>query len=899
MENNLNNTTAPAGKPAKPLQRLLRYWPDALAIVFFLLISFFYFQTPITGDMVLGGHDNDASVGLGYDQMNHREQTGEWGRWTNSVFSGMPTYQISPSYPSSQLLGSLSSLYALGTSGAFCYVFLYLLGFYILMRAFGFRSWLSALGAVVWAFSSYFFIIIAAGHIWKVMTLAFVPPTIAGMVLCYRGRYLWGGAVTALFTAFQIQSNHVQMTYYFLFVMLCLAAAYGIAALRRKPVPATGTDEAWGAVSPSRWLKATGVLVVAGLLGVMANLPNLYHTYEYSKESMRGKAELTPLPSPDGKAVKASPKDGLDYEYITHWSYGIDETLTLMIADFKGGGSGESLLETSAAEDNSAYLGMVQGLAMQLGGSVPGISCYWGEQPGTVGPVYVGAIVCFFFVLGLFLVRGPVKWGLLAATLISFLFAWGSNIPAVTHFLIDHLPMYNKFRTVSSALVMAEFTIPLLAMLALAQIVRHPQQLTEKRNTWAFYASFLLTAGVCFLFMVAPGAAGNCINGNEREFFNYLANFQSQLSVNLAEYQHTLTAVRHDILAASATRSFFLILLAAALVVLYVRRPFKGWILCGVLGVVCLADMWSENKRYLNDDSFRDRIYKQQLVEKTPADEYILADNDPDFRVYDMDGFSTNRTSYYHKAIGGYHAAKLRRYQDLIERHLTAEGDRFEQAAKEQAQLLQKATAEPASAPALAGQQLMDSVAVRLAADSLLQTPVVNMLNGKYFILNNGTVAVRNYAANGNAWFVRSLDFVQGADAEMAALGRLDTKTEAVADETFRAQLDGSPLGEGTARLTHFTPNELDFDVQTDKGGVLVFSEIYYPGWTATIDGQPAELGRANYVLRALKVPAGSHKVHLEFRPVSVTTTDTMAYIAIGLVLLAFLAAIVLGWRRK
>ena len=897
MENNTQTSSPLADQTAGGWRRLKMLWPDVLAVVAFLLISFFYFQTPVTEGLILGGHDSDAGVGLAQDVVEIYETTGEKGRWTNSQFSGMPTYQISPTYSSSEVLDGLKDVYGLGTSGVIGYVFLYLLGFYILMRAFNFKVWLAALGAVVWAFSSYFFIIIAAGHIWKVMTLAFIPPTIGGLVLCYRRKYLLGGVVTALFTAFQVLSNHMQMTYYFLFVMACIVLAYGIAALLKK-----GSDEVVGSYFDTKtWLKATGVIVVAGLLGVAANLPNFYHTYEYSKESMRGKSELAPLPAQgQQEEAKAAPSNGLSYDYITAWSYGVGETLTLMIPDFKGGGSGESVLETAPAQDHDSFMYQIRGLAQQLGSNVPGLSCYWGDQPGTVGPVYVGAIVCFLFVLGLFMVRGPMKWALLISTLISFTFAWGSNIPAVTHFLIDYLPMYNKFRTVSSALVIAEFTMPLLAMMCLAQIIRRPQALANKSNTLAFYIAFGLTGGVCLLFWIAPSLAGSCISSADANYFAYLAQYQDQLGVSISDYQHSLTEIHQGILSASAGRSFLLILLTFGLIIAYARfESFKGWMLCAVLLIASLADMWNENKRYLNDECFQEPTYRQQLVQKTPADAYILQDKDPDYRVYDVNGFTTNRTSYYHKAIGGYHAAKLRRYQDLIERHISQEAQVFVKAVGEAQNALVNDSLRLMATGATTPQELADYVTKQVTGDSVLATPVLNMLNTKYFIFGRGDVAVRNYGANGNAWFVQSLDFVKGADAEISALHGLDTKTAAVADETFRSQLEGTALGEGTATLTSYKPDHLEFDVHTDKGGVMVVSEIYYPSWTATIDGEEVELGRVNYVLRALKVPAGDHKVVLTFHPTSVTVTDTIAYISIALILIAFLAAIVMTLRKK
>ncbi len=833
--------------------------PDVCAVVFFLVVSFAYFMTPISQGLVLGGQDSEASIGLGQEQKTYVEQTGEVSRWTNSVFSGMPTYQISPSYEPMQLLGKVSGIYGLGTSGVLSYVFLYLLGFYILMRALRFKPLLSALGAVVWAFSSYFFIIIAAGHIWKVLTLAFIPPTIAGLVLCYRGKLLWGGALTALFTAFQVQSNHLQMTYYFLFVMGFIVVAYAIDAVVRKKLP--------------QFFKATGVALIAGLLGVCVNLPNLYHTYEYSKESMRGKGELTPTAG----AAAQQTDGGLDRDYITNWSYGIGETMTLMIPNFKGGGSG-SIMNLPGIEEKEAFGAFYQSavqtqqIAAEQGRQVspPGLNQYWGDQPFTVGPVYVGAFVCFLFIFGLFCVKGPLKWGLLAATILSLLFAWGRNWMPVTDFFIDYLPMYNKFRTVSSALVMAEFTIPFLAMLCLAEIVRRPEVLGEKRI--GLGVSMGLTLGVCLVLAAFPGVAGNCLSDEEARAMQQLATVCPPDII--AAYTDSIAALRHGILAADAWRSFFIILVGVALLWCYGRGYIKSWVLCGALLIVCLGDMWMVNKRYLNDGTFTDPVHRLEGMVKTPADEQILQDNDPHYRVLNLgtNTFNENNTSYHHKSIGGYHPAKLHRYQDLIERHISPQSMRMAQA--------------------LAAAQ-GDMAAVN--GDSIM--PVLNMLNMKYAIFGAGSQAQAflNPHANGNGWFVSELQFVKNADEEIAALSTLNTKQTAVADERFKAQLDGTPLDSGTVRLTHYAPNELHYDISSAEGGLVVFSEVYYPGWTATIDGQPVELGRTNYVLRALRVPAGSHKVVMTFRPSTVSVTNAIAYGALGFVLLLFLFAL---WRE-
>lgn len=862
-------------------QILKKAGPDALIVLLFLLVSIIYFHTPLSQGLVLGGHDSVAAVGLSREQTDFRQShDGEVSRWSNALFSGMPTYQTAPSYGATDVVSDLSHIYALGTTGwfpAIGYVFLYLLGFYILLRAFRMKPYVSALGAVLWAFSSYFLIIIAAGHLWKVMALGFIPPTIAGLVLCYRGRLLWGGAVTALFTAFQVMANHMQMTYYFLFVMALLVVAYLVDAVRTKRLAA--------------WAKGTLTLVLAGLLGVATCLPNIYHTYAYAKESMRGKAELTPLPSAKGTAAT----DGLDRDYITAWSYGIDETLTLLIPDFKGGGSA-SIIDREGVESLPGYddfyecAGMTQQALAEKGmqQSLPGISQYWGDQPFTVGPVYVGALVCFLFVLGIFYVKGPVKWGLLAATLVSLLFAWGKNSPDLTNFFIDHLPLYSKFRTVSSALVIAEFTMPLLAILCLCSIMadRRLFDLTHwrgadvpRRKRIGLPVATALTLGLCLLLWLMPEVAGSCLSADDSRVFQLMS--QTGMPSEFTQrYMHAITAMHHAILSASALRSALFIVAGVLILTLYARQMLKGWMMCSLLSLLCLFDLWGIDKRYLNDESFSDPYVQQETFAKTPADEQILQDTTY-YRVVNVGAGNpfnetTNATGYYHHSIGGYHAAKLHRYQDLIDRMLLPELQR--------------------SVGAISDAQ--GDMAL-VAGDSIM--PALNMLNTKYFIFGQGAraQAIPNPYANGNAWFVQQLNFVENADAEMATLQKLDTKRAAVADARFKPVLQTAVLDSGTVRLTHYDTNLLRYVAESPKGGVVVFSEVYYPDWTVTIDGKPAELGRVNYLLRALRVPAGRHEIGMEFRPASVATTDRLGYAAIALTLLLFGAALVWPAVRK
>lgn len=847
---------------------------DVLAVVFFLIVGFAYFMTPISEGLVAGGHDAVASVGQGREGVAYKQRTGETSRWTNTLFCGMPTYQIAPSYKASGILAKIEGIYSLGTPQIMSYVFLFLLGFYILLRAFDFRPWLAVLGAVLWAFSSYFFIIVSAGHIWKVMTLAFIPPTIAGLVWAYRGKYLLGGVITALFTALQVYSNHVQMTYYFLFLMLFLVIAYAEESLRAHRFAHFG--------------KATLAVVLGGLLGVAANLPSLYHTYEYSKLSLRGAAELTP---PKAQAAQAT-GDGLDRDYITQWSYGIGETLTLLIPDFKGGGS-SSILDNETAQNSEAfptfyqYAGQAQQVLQQQGvqAAPPGVNLYWGDQPFTVGPVYVGALVCLLFMLGLFVVRGPVKWALVAGTILSFLFAWGHHSPTFTNWLIDYLPMYNKFRTPSSALVVAEFTMPLLAILALARLLREPQTVfATKTARIGLGVSLVCTLGIALLFALVPSVAGDTLSKADAESLQALLPVLSPQGVTA--YSDAISQMHHDILSASAWRTVGFLVISILTIGFYwftqrkAKAPSKAMAatVCVILTFSTLFDLWGINKRYLNDENFTDPMVLQN-PQPTSANKKVLEDKS-DYRVLNVAGGNpfnetSNITAYFHQSIGGYNAAKLHRYQDLIDHQLLKELPLLMQAVNE-----------------------VQGDMTRVNLDTV--APITNMLNTKYFIFGErAEQVVQNPYANGNAWFVSELAFVKNADEEMAALTGLDTKKKAVADVRFQKLLDGGTRGTGTAKLLSRDANKVSYEAETNAGGILVMSEVYYPGWDVTIDGKAAEVARVNYILRAIKVPAGKHRIDLVYEPASIATTETMAYIALAFI---FLGALVVGisqWKKK
>ena len=827
--------------------------PDLIAILAFVLLSFAYFFPADIENRILFQHDTAAGAGAGQEVKEYYEQTGERSRWTNSLFGGMPMYQIAPSYDSTKSLQWVQKAYQLFLPDYVCLTFMLMLGFYILLRVFGIPVWLAGLGGIMWAFSSYFFILISAGHIWKFITLAYVPPTIAGIVLAYRGKLLWGGILTALFVALQITSNHVQMSYYFFFVILFFVGAYFEKAWRTKTLP--------------QFFKASAVLIVAALVGIAANVSNLYHTYAYSKETMRGKSELVQT----GDAAKQT-SSGLDRDYITQWSYGIDETLTLLVPNFKGGASAAlSQSETAMSKANPMYSSLYGSLTQ-----------YFGTQPMTSGPVYVGAFVLFLFVLGCFIVKGPLKWALIGATFFSIVLSWGKNFMPLTDFFIDYVPMYNKFRAVSSILVIAEFTIPLLAIFALKRLLEEPEILKQEKKPLGI--SLLLTAGIALLLAVAPGSIGSgYVPAQEAQMLQNAVNQQMIPANELSGILANLGEMRAELVSSDALRSFIIIGIGCSLLWLYASGKLRSSLTIAGITILCLADMWGVNKRYLNDAQFVPHSIRTETFTKTNTDELILQDTSLDYRVLNFatSTFDDNNTSYWHKSVGGYHPAKLRRYQEMIEHHISPE--------------MQAAY----KAIATAGGE-MDSVDAN-------KFRILNMLNTKYFIFPAGqqrqTVPILNPHAYGNAWFVNKVQYVNNANEEIDALDSIIPTETAVVDARFKDVLKGATESYkdslSSICLTSYAPNRLTYETNNAQDGIAVFSEIYYPdGWHVTIDGQPAELARADYILRTMYVPAGQHTIEMRFDPTSLHVTEGIAYGALALLVIGIIVAVLIAKRK-
>ncbi len=823
-----------------------QFVPDLLVIAAFIVISFAYFMPAVLEGRILMQHDSMAAIGQGQEQRQHMKQyNGDRTRWINSMFSGMPTYQMTPSYSSTDVLDTVKKTYSLFLPNYVFLLFIMLTGFYILMRAFSAPPLVSALGAVLWTLSSYFIILIGAGHIWKFITLAYIPPTLAGMILAYRKKYLAGGLLVMIFVAFQISSNHFQMSYYFLFLMFFIATALFVEAIREKRV--------------SDFLKSSTVILIAALIGVAANASNLYHTYDYSKETMRGKSEL----SHHGAENKTD--NGLERDYITAWSYGVDETWTLLVPNAKGGAS-VPLSENETAMKKA--LPQYRQLYQQIGQ-------YWGEQPGTSGPVYVGAFVLTLFILGLFIVKGPIKWALLAGTLFSILLSWGKNFMPLTDFFIDYVPMYNKFRTVSSILVVAEFCIPLLAALTVKEIAQHPQKLKE--HPQYLYIGLALTGGIALLFAAAP-----------KIFFpDYISSAELQALQGFPPEQlqpllRNLTDMRMAMFTADAWRSVLVVAIGALLLWLLMNNKLKPhYAVAGILAL-CLIDLWTVDKRYLNDSDFIEKNSAAQTFVKSQTDEIILQDTTQHYRVLNMatSTFNDGVTPYWHKAIGGYHAAKLRRYQDLIDVYLSKE-----------MMAMQQAIFDTNGA--------LDSV----NADDF---KVLNMLNTKWVIMpaqGGATVPLPNPYNQGNVWFVDTILFANNADEEIDALGNIDLRRQAVADKKFEPYLQGmrvTPRDSASfIELALYDSDTFIYKVNAKKPELAVFSEIYYPkGWQVTIDEKPVHMFRVNYTLRALPIPAGEHTIVFDFYPQSIEVTDNIANTALLTMLIIALLVLYNAYRN-
>ena len=796
-----------------------------VAALLLAAVAFMFFFPDAMEGRVLQQHDIQQGLANGHEQQAFKAETGESTRWTNSLFGGMPTFQISPSYPANDLLSWMQSVYFLGLPSPANLLFGMMLGFFIMCLCLKMRWSVALFASLAWGFSSYFIIIIGAGHIWKFLTLCYIPPTIGGIILTYRGKWLAGGALTALFSAMQLMSNHPQMTYYFLIVMAAIALAWLWIAIKEKTV--------------GNWAIATCILAGCGLIGVAANSPSLYSSLEYSKETVRGRA--TDITDPNAPAVA-----GMDKAAITAWSYGIDETWSLLIPNVKGGATlkptaGQNRMLTVAETDLGAdrYLSPEE---MQFVGQFPQ---YFGDQPMTNGPVYVGAFVLLLAILGMFVVDGrwetPLKWALFASTVFTIMLSWGHNFNGLTDFMIDHFPGYNKFRTVSSILVVAEFCTPLLAALCVRQIIKTEGFFTK--NKWTVICVMGGGAAVCLLGWLSPSIFGDPWSASELGYLKEAGAFSNPAYANVMK---GIEAGRLGLVSTDSMRSLIFIILGCALLFLWEKEIIRNasvWACC--LAALVVIDLYSVDKRYVDSDNFLTAESDEAVFVPTEADLAILQDKS-NYRVMDIPGFASARSSYFHKTIGGYHAAKLTRYNDLIE-HQISKGNPF----------------------------------------------VLNMLNAKYFLTDGGYS--ENPDAFGNAWLVDTLTYVGSSKEEMEALSDMTNRNTAVADKKF-AEVIGTPLpiSEGdTIYETSYAPNKLTYKAHSAKGGVALFSEVYFPwGWKATVNGKETPIGQADYVLRALRLPAGDSEIVMTFDPEPVKKANAVSIAAVILIYLLALGAL-------
>lgn len=882
---------------------LRNYLPHAVAIVVFAIITLIYFKPQFSGKE-LRQDDISRHKGMSKEIADFRNINKQEPLWTNSMFGGMPAYQISTLYPGNWI-AKLDNAFKLFIPLPAGYLFLYCLGFFILLLCFEVNPWLALIGAVAYGLSSYFLIILEAGHNSKANALGYLPALIGGVVLLFRGRLWLGLAVTTLFTAMEMNCNHFQITYYGYILLAFIITGFFISAFKQKTLPL--------------FFKALAFFFLSTAIAALPNAGILMTTKEYTAYSTRGKSELnidynsiraarSNAVSMDGKpadpvanqslinaAVKehatSNKTSGLDKDYATNWSYGIGETFTILIPDFKGGATGaiQNADPDALKKVNPEYKQMVASS-----------NAYFGDQPFTSGPVYIGAIIVFLAVLGMFIIRNPIKWPIFFGTLLTIALAWGNNFMALTDFFMDYVPGYNKFRAVSMLMVIPELTLPLLAILAVNEIVKMKdwnelipiallkRSLTVKKLT---IVSAAIVGGFCLLSYLAPDMFNDFQAQDEEqrmisEYVQAGYGTEDQVRTEVAQIMPQIELARKAIFKADALRSLIFIALAFGALFLYYTNKLKRELFFAALGVFVLIDLWSVAQRYLNDKSFVTKEQNlQMLVNKTPADEEILRDPDPNYRVLNLttSTFNDAATSYYHKSIGGYHGAKLKKYAELIDFHIDEEIRFFYKN-------INKAAGN-------------DS----LLKELLKRLNVINMLNTKYFIIPAGgegrsAIPFRNPESNGNAWFVKSLKTVQNADSEIVGLYYIDTKVKAILNEKYKTELNlkNAYSGEGTIKLTSYKPNHLTYTSDTKDEQFAVFSEIYYPkGWNAYVDGELKPHANVNFVLRGLVVPAGKHTIEFKFEPKTYETATTIAVIGSILVLIAVGAGIYFHRKNK
>ncbi len=876
------------------------YLPHGVAIVIFAIITLIYFK-PLLSGKELKQDDIARHKGMSKEIVDYRKAHNEAEPlWTNSMFGGMPAYQISTKYPGNWI-GKLDNVFKLYIPLPAGYLFLYCLGFFILLLCLDVNPWLALIGGVAYGLSSYFLIILEAGHNSKANALGYLPALVGGVILLFKGKPWLGLVITALFTAMELNANHVQISYYGYILIGFIIAGYFFTHLKEKKLNA--------------FFKGFALFLVATLLGLLPNFASLSTTNEYGKYSTRGKSELTinakmveydktPISLDNGGTAKIAIKKsdesltkkheqntttGLDEDYATQWSYGIGETFTFLIPDFKGGVS-----SPIGNVDESALKKVNPELRQQVASSY----AYFGDQPFTSGPVYIGAIIVFLALLGMFVVKNAIKWPIFLATLLTVALGWGSNFMGLTDFFMHHVPGYNKFRAVSMIMVIAELTLPLLAILTISEIIKIKNwdekiKLRLIKKEVALKKLIIMCAvivgGFCLMCYLMPDALNTFHGAGEEEQMVQQAvrqgNPENQVRPYIAELMPQIELARKAIFTADAIRSLIFILLAFGTLFLYFTNKLKKELFFAAMGLFIAIDLWTVASRYLNSKSFVTKEQNMQsIVSKTAADEEILKDPALDYRVLNLtvSTFNDAATSYYHKSIGGYHGAKLKKYAELIEFHIDKELNIFYKEA---------------------GKALANDSTTKVLFSSL---NVINMLNTKYLILpggdGRGEIPLKNPEANGNAWFVKTIFTVPNADDEIVGLGKIDTKTQAITNTEFKKELSLKDTyeGEGSIKLIAYEPNELVYETDTKTEEFAVFSEIYYPkGWNAYIDGQLKPHAGVDYVLRGMPIPSGKHKIEFKFEPKTYTTGNTIAMVGSILLLITIGAGLYLHKKNN
>jgi hypothetical protein len=841
--------------------------PSIAAVLVFLLVTVIYFKPVVMDKKQIRQGDIINYKGASEEIKDYREESGKEALWTNSMFGGMPAYQISTQYPNNWLQ-TIDKLFMLGLPHPAGMVFLYFIGFYILLLCLKVDPWLAIVGALAYGFSSYFFIIIEAGHNSKAHAIGYMAPLLGSILITWRDKKILGAALTALFTGLELYSNHVQITYYLIMLVMIIAIFELYNAYKQKTTKA--------------FFISSALLIGAGTIGILPNTTNLWATYEYGKYSTRGKTELTI------KSDKQSNSDivtsGLDKEYATQWSYGVGETFTLLVPNFKGGAS------EPINKNNKDALKKVD---PSMRDNIGNFGSYYGEQPFTSGPVYVGAIMFALAVVGLFVIKGNLKWALFAGTLLSILLSWGKNFMGFSNLFFDYFPAYNKFRAVSMILVIAELTIPLLAILAIDSLIKNYKSEEDKLKFFGkefnlkktLMISFGIVAGFLVLCWLMPGSFTEFKPDSELQ---QILSGQKQSNPGVSE-QEILNSVmpfmdevqnaRKAIFKADVIRTLIFVILAAVVVLLFVQKKISITIMSILLGVFVLADMWPVAARYLNKENYVSKSENEVPYYASKADEFILSDKSLDYRVLKLGNpFNDAGTSYFHKSIGGYHGAKLKRYAELIDFRIDPEYS-----------------------------NVIGSLRAG-ATDSSIQSMLskqhtLNMLNTKYVIYDPESPPLVNKHRNGNAWFVTHVKYVPTADAEITTLGEVNPRWYAVVNDKFKANLgDFDPSFDSTAsiKLTAYAPNNLVYESSAKKDQLAVFSEIYYPkGWNAYVDGQLTEHINADYVLRAMKVPAGNHKIEFKFEPSTYYTGEKISLAGSVLLVLTVIGGIFFHFKKQ